>query len=240
MRWSYGVTTVPQRRDNTLPTTLSSLAAAGFDKPRLFVDGEADCRAYDAFGQPVTIRSPRVGAVGNWILSAWELYLREPHCDRYAVFQDDMLTYRNLRTFLERSPYPDKGYLNLITFMGNERLVRRGRDLGWKQASESRKNPGWQRGFGAVGLVFSKEALQTLLKATSLIEKPASLERPTKRIDGAIVTAMNFAGWREYVHNPSLVQHIGEDSIIDPRKRMPHPRTWRGEGFDALELLKNG
>jgi hypothetical protein len=37
--WSYGVTTVPERTDNLLQTSLASLAKSGFDLPRIFVDG---------------------------------------------------------------------------------------------------------------------------------------------------------------------------------------------------------
>jgi hypothetical protein len=59
---------------------------------------------------------------------------------------------------------------------------------------------------------------------------------PWKKIDGAVVTAMNKAGWREMVHNPSLLQHTGRISSMG---NMPHKEaeSWRGEEWDARELL---
>jgi hypothetical protein len=48
--WAYGITTVPSRLTTLLPRTITSLAAAGFDKPHLFVDGGTAAQAlqYDA------------------------------------------------------------------------------------------------------------------------------------------------------------------------------------------------
>ncbi len=37
--WSYGITTVTSRANNTFKTTLKSLIDAGFDNPYLFIDG---------------------------------------------------------------------------------------------------------------------------------------------------------------------------------------------------------
>jgi hypothetical protein len=60
-------------------------------------------------------------------------------------------------------------------------------------------------------------------------------------------------GWKEWVHNPSLVQHTGEISQIDKRKPQikhdpkfprqkwgPHhlAQTFRGEQFDCLRFLE--
>jgi hypothetical protein len=83
--WSYGVTTVPDRLNSLLPATLESLARAGFDSPRLFVDDaellitpSLDCCNYAlAF----------IRAAGNWVLSAWELYARNPDATYYLCFR---------------------------------------------------------------------------------------------------------------------------------------------------------
>ena len=52
MKWAYGITTVPSRRENLFERTLQSLAVAGFDNPRLFVDGvdDAEGPVVDALG----------------------------------------------------------------------------------------------------------------------------------------------------------------------------------------------
>src|SRR5688572_13834079 len=98
VRWAYGVTTVPKRRRDLLPRTLGSLAAGGFAAPWLFVDGCDELPGWRAeFVAPgraagVTCRYPLVRAYANWGLALGELWLRDPHADRYAVFQDDFVT----------------------------------------------------------------------------------------------------------------------------------------------------
>lgn len=111
LRWSYGVTTCTLRKENGLLTrTLTSLRLAGFDTPRIFADG---VRAEDAMrwerdlGLEVTSRYPTVFTQGNWSLALSELFIREPTADRYAIFQDDFVTYRGLRAYLDGCYYPD-------------------------------------------------------------------------------------------------------------------------------------
>ncbi len=239
MKWSYGVTTVPERRQDLLPQTLASLREGGFDSPRLFVDGHENystsylMQMYESeFGLHTTCRSPRIRAFGNWLLALEELYIREPTAERYAIFQDDLITYKNLRQYLDRCKYPDKGYLNLYTFPSNQREQR-----GWYEGALLNSGPDkFQTGRGAVALVFNREAVQTLLMHQHMIERPTHAGEGHKRIDGGIVTAMNKAGWREFVHNPSLVQHTGKVSAIGNK---PHPQSpsFRSEQFDALDLL---
>jgi hypothetical protein len=61
-----------------------------------------------------------------------------------------------------------------------------------------------------------------------------------RKVDGGVVETMNQQGFREVVHNPSLVQHTGLDSTIKLGHRGRPPRTaltYPGDGFDALTLL---
>jgi hypothetical protein len=248
--WSYGVTTCPRRINDLLPRTLASLAAGGFPNPVVFADGVKPNEWWPTLHQiaDVICRPTQVGVVGNWILSAWELYLREPRADRYAIFQDDLVCYRNLRPYLDRCPYPDKGYCNLYTFPSNQEVAPRhpgtgqtlvgwfrGRDIGTIEGNPDR----FQLGKGAVALVFTRDALHTLLSSRHLVCKPASAEprMATACIDGGVVTAMNLAGWSEYVHHPSLVQHTG---VISTHSKFVHPEavSFHGEQFDALTLLE--
>lgn len=226
MNWAYGITTVPSRINEYFPRTLESLRRAGFNSPRLFVDGAKSSAEYERFGlDDVTVRWPGVRTVGNWQLSMLELYIRNPSANLYAIFQDDFVTYRNLREYLERAPMPSQGYLNLYTFPSNQQLAT---GQGWYKSN--------QQGKGAVALVFTRLGVQTLFQQRSFIEKVCDPGRGHKSIDGAIVTAMSAAGWTEYVHNPSLVQHIGDASSM---RNPPHLKatSFRGEEFDALELL---
>lgn len=238
MRWAYGVTTCKIRKDaGILQKTLDSLKGGGFPLPRLFVDGitlQEGSIWEEYFGLEVTVRNPKVKTAGNWILTLWELYLRQPDAERYAVFQDDFLTYKNLRTYLDNCPYPEKGYWNLYTFPSNQDLCpmvgKTGREyVGWYEAN--------QFGRGAVALIFSRAAVTTLLSSSHLVERPQDMNRGWRSIDGGVVTAFKKAGWKEFVHNPSLVYHTGEVSSMGNVKQK-QTRSFRGESFDALNLLE--
>ncbi len=240
MKWAYGVTTVPSRRETLLPVTLASLKKAGFDRPRLFIDGENNYPWWEKNfpGLELTLRWPTIRTHGNWVLSLYELYIRNPSADRYAIFQDDLLASRNIRTYLEQIPYPEKGYLNLYTFPENERLFPRvGQTLrfeeGWRQSN--------QRGLGAVGLVFSREAVTTLLSHPHLVSRPQDPGRGWRAIDGGIVDTFRKIGWKEYIHNPSLIQHNGQNTSTISRGGRPDSwisASFRGVEFDALDLLR--
>jgi hypothetical protein len=237
MEWVCGLTTVPSRFDGLLPKTLASLRAGGFPNPRLFIDGAG---VPDGLDLPISLRIPPLRPFGNWALGLAELYLREPHADRYAMFQDDLLCYRNLRTYLDACTYPEKGYWNLITQIDNEKVIG-GKPEGWRASN--------QRGRGAVALVFSNEAVRVLLKHPHMVDRPLDPKRGWRTIDGGIVESFRKARWEEWVHNPSLVLHTGEASTIIerrvnpdgsirevPNKRYAPALTWRGEDYDALSL----
>ncbi|MCK9569097.1 hypothetical protein M0R72_09155 [Candidatus Pacearchaeota archaeon] len=226
MNWSYGVTTVPNRKNTLLPKTLASLAKAGFECPRLFIDGAESNAEYAHLDLEITVRAPSIRTFGNWTLGLAELYIRNPNADRYAMFQDDFVTYRNLRSYLEQLPYPDRGYCNLYTFPRNQALCNGKK--GWCLSD--------QLGKGAVALVFNREAVLTLLCHEHMVNRPQDPKRGWRAIDGGIVTALKKAGWKEYIHNPSLVQHTG---ILSSMGNAKHQQaiSFKGEGFDAMKLL---
>ena len=201
MIWSYGVTTVPARRDHLFPRTLTSLAWAGFDRPRIFVDDCPHKVAADyaaRYGLEVTARFPRIHTYMNWVLALAELYGREPGADRYAVFQDDFVTSPNLRKYLEACPYPARGYLNLYTFPDQERRAPAPDYVGWYPSS--------QHGRGAVALVFDRDAVRTLLSNQHMVDRPMDAHRGKKSVDGGLVTAakkeIGRASCRERVSSP--------------------------------------
>lgn len=226
MKWAYGVTTVPDRFPDLLPRTLASLAQAGFDSPRLFVDGTLSIpnEYRDLCQYAASFRYPKVRTFGNWVLSLWELYLRDPTADRYAIFQDDFVTYKNLRQYLEQCSYPKHGYWNLYTFPVNEKQFS-----GWYLSN--------QNGLGAVGLVMNNEAARTLLASQHMVDRPLDPNRGWRAIDGGIVASFRKAGWQEWVHNPSLVQHTGDISSMG-NGWQEKANTFKGEDYNALELIE--
>lgn len=225
--WAAAVTTVPERRATLLPRTLASLRAAGFTGLRLFVDGCDDGRSWaQEFGLPVTCRGkPRVRTAGAWVASIAELYFRNPWACRFAIFQDDCISSKNLRLYLERTKYPQRGYQNLYSFPSNQSLSK---GVGWYLSN--------QLGRGAVGLVFDREALLALLGDSHLFMRGQDAHRGHKKIDGGIVESMKRVGFSEYCHDPSPLQHTGDVSQSD-NLRHPLAPSFRGENFDLLDLL---
>jgi hypothetical protein len=233
--WAYGVTTVAERiKNGLLERTLASLDKAGFTDPWLFVDGAVTLDTAPPMVRALnhTCHYPALRIYGNFHLALSELFIRNTQADRYAIFQDDFVTYRNLRQFLELSPYPTKGYLNLYLFDLNQRKAE---SQGWYLSN--------QLGKGAVALVFDNEACQALLKSSYWIGRPASTSdnpnRLWKLIDGGIVEAMRLAGFKEYIHMPSLTQHTGDRSSLGNGKHA-HASTFLGEDYDAMNLLPKG
>lgn len=241
--WAYGVTTVPERRNRLLPRTLQSLRNAGFDGPRLFVDGDWDWKSWnDEFKLDVVCRYPRIRAYANWALALGELYARSPWADFYAIFQDDLVACKGLRQYLEHLPFPEKGYYNLYTFPVNQQLAPEGYH-GFYQSNG--------KGLGALALVFDNKAVYTLLTHPDFVSRARHMDRGHRFIDGGVVTIMFKCDYREYVHTPSLVQHTGTGSPKrrgDSRRftdsesiignfRNPLAVSFRGEEFDAMSLL---
>lgn len=225
--WAYGVTTVPQRMDDLLPKTLASLEAAGFDLPRLFIDGSENAALWRGKFPTLnmTFRYPAVRVAANWVLSAHELLMRNPVCERYAIFQDDILAVKNLRKYLDSQKMPDKGYWNLYTFPQNQQLSK-GR--GWFLSN--------QRGLSAVGLVFNREGLMRLLSDYQLVARPTNQQRGWHNIDGGISEAMRRLGYQEWVHDPSFLYHTGN---VSTSGHQPYAecKSFPGEQFDAMSLI---
>lgn len=231
MRWVYGVTTVPSRLDTTLPYTLKTLREAGFDQPRLFIDGAENNASYQRLGLETTCRYPAVRTAHNWVLSLHELYLREPDANRFALFQDDLVICRNARKYLDTYPYGihnESIYWNLYNFPCNEELKPPDINYGFY--------PSNQLGKGALALVFDRPTVIKLLSSEYLNGRPQDLNKGWQSIDGGIVISLTNIGYKEQVHYPSLVQHIGKISTMG-HGEYPLSKTFPGESFDCMELL---
>ncbi|MBU2051383.1 MAG: hypothetical protein KKH61_20740 [Gammaproteobacteria bacterium] len=169
----------------------------------MFVD---DCRypfqdqEYERFGCEVTNRSPGIGAWGNWALGLLELRIRFPVAKRYAIFQDDLVCVRGLRDYLDRFR-PEHGYLNLYTVQQNADQRPEGFEHGWYLSN--------QMGRGALALVLPHDAVDALLSDPAFARKAQDCGHPASKIDGTVAGCLKRAGWLEYVHYPSLVEHTG-------------------------------
>lgn len=255
-KWAYGITTVPERElgYSFSNSTLLSLVNGGFTSPSIFLD----------YPNEYSSNSRRRGIVGNWFLSAWELFIKNPDADIYAIFQDDILCSRNIRPYLEKAypnlPNLDNVYLNLYTSGSNYYVNEKGEFIGGleymsRESNLSVTKTGFyisnQLGKGALALVFPTKVFQRLLVSPQFLTKfkePSS--RSHKAVDGCICDAFRkefllsptpISRVMEYVHNPSLVQHRLLDSTthanVNPSKRVSP--CFMGEEFDCLTLLES-
>lgn len=232
MKWAYGITTVSDRANDLLPRTLTSLKRAGFDWPHIFMDGSNEVPIVCS-GMNISHRVPRIRTYGNWILGMWELFLRVPDADRYAMFQDDMVTYKNLRDYLERLEYRPRCYWNLYSMAHNSDLAKG--NTGFHLSN--------QRGHGAVALVFDRDAVKAVLASQHSVDRVENTkvlktgwQKGQESVDGAVISALQKAGYVELTHNPTLVEHIGVKSTMG-HGAYPRADSFRGEDFDALSLI---
>lgn len=213
MRWANAITTTPARLKLLFPLTRKSLSAAGFTDLHVHIDGVPsygdlrEIREHYGIHERTTI-NPNVGAIGNWLLTLWWLWLTIPDADVYAIFQDDLLMSKGVRAYVEESLaiLPEQAYLNLYTASANYHLL--GTDAKPKKGYQ-----GWyesdQVGRGALALVFPRSAVPAIL----LWREWIGVNTRTC-IDGVVANALRYAHFREYVHSPSLVQHVGVESLL--------------------------
>lgn len=234
IKWATAITCVPERLNDLFPQTFLSFREAGWSHPLLCIDGETDgfkwTSKFELSG--ITMHYPRCRTFANWDLCLRELYMRNPEADRYLICQDDAIFVKNLRQYLERVPYIEKTYKNLYLFPANEKLAPKDGDkprVGWY--------PSNQLGKGAVCLVFDRETVLTLAATRYMAERPASAVRGHKSVDGGIVSALKSLDVKEFVHFPSLCQHMGKTSSMGNRPQ-PDAPSFPGSDFDAMSLLE--
>jgi hypothetical protein len=214
MNWAYGITTVPERVSNLLPQTIASLAAAGFNRPVLFVDGHIP-----RYEDLEVVCHPRVGQLRNWMNALFYLFTTQ-NADRYAIFEDDVLACHQLREYLDRCP-PGKVYWNLITLDENRAYTN--------------DTPGWhesnQLGRSACGLVFDRAAADCLLRMERFVRGPGNGETMS---DAVVIATLKSLGYKELVHYPSLLQHVGLESTLG--NKFGQVSAFLGTDYDLLSL----
>ncbi|MCI0335702.1 MAG: hypothetical protein L0228_21050 [Planctomycetes bacterium] len=214
MNWAYGITTIPERVGTLLPQTIESLAAAGFDRPVLFVDGHIP--GYEALE---VVCHPRVGQLRNWMHALFYLFTTKD-ADRYAIFEDDVLACRQLREYMERCPL-GKVYWNLLTLDENRMFT--GDKPGWHESN--------QLGRSACGLVFDRPTVDCLLRMERFVRGPGSGETMS---DAVVIATLKSLGYKELVHYPSLLQHVGLESTLG--NSFGNVSAFLGEEYDLLSL----
>jgi hypothetical protein len=205
--WAVGVTTAP-RIQPTLEWCLDSLARAGWDAPRLFVDSPTEIPSRVSH-LAVTLREPRVGAWPNYYLALAELLMRDPDADAYLIVQDDTLFYdrHSLREYLEQAlwPGPNVGAVSLYCSMAYTQD-----DAGWHCHAGL-----WE--LGAMAVIFPRESARRFLADELVIGHRWQPGREgLVNIDVVIGEWAARNGLSVYYPSPSLTQHIGETSTLWP------------------------
>lgn len=201
MEWSYAITAVPQRADNLLVQTVQELEKGGFADPVIIMDGPMP-EGPSVLSRYTIIDHPHLGHIKNWLMALHYVFYSKPQAQYFAIFEDDLLCVPNLRQYLETCEYPDKGYWNLITH--DPSYIKIGPQHGWHVSN--------QRGWGAVGLVFSRQAVIDLLQCSKFVERATAPK--LNAADGLVLYLMKRQGYREWIHSPSLLQHTGVKSTL--------------------------
>jgi hypothetical protein len=214
-RWAVGVTTAP-RRQPTLSWCLDSLARAGWECPRLFVDSPVTIPGRFA-GLPVSLRDSKVGAWPNYYLAVAELLLREPGADALLLVQDDVVLYDRecLREYLERALWPAEA-VGAVSLFCSSAYTRP--EAGWY-----RPEGPWH--WGAQALVFPRESAKRFLTDQAVLEHRWSNHyRGLANIDTVVGQWSSRQGLGVYHPSPSLAQHVGDTSTLWPNARIEGPR----------------
>ena len=203
--WAVGVATAP-RAEPTLARTLDSLAAAGWEHPRLFVEpgSEIPPRFADL---PRSDRDEPLGAFANWYLALAELVMRSPRAEAYFMVQDDVVFARGVRPFLERALWPAANCGAVSIYCPSNYAVDR-------PAGFHLEDRGWGT-WAAQALLFSNPSARSLLASCELVNHRHHGPRDGSRnIDCVVGHWCRQAGRPFYVYTPSLAQHIGETSTL--------------------------
>jgi hypothetical protein len=202
-RWAVGVTTAP-RRQPTLESCLDSVVRAGWDSPRLFLDGTL--RVPPRYAHlPTSWREEGIGAWPSWYLALVELLVSCPDVDAYLLLQDDAVLHDrgSLRSYLERVLWPgDRPEIISLFYAGDD------------------MTPGWHRteanaSWATMALVFPP------VLARQLVTDPESTEalflasaRRHVPIPNVVFEWTDRCEIRTWYTVPSLSQHIGNSSTI--------------------------
>lgn len=203
--WAVGVTTAP-RPEPTLARTLDSLAAAGWEHPRLFVEpgSEIPPRFADL---PRSDRDEPLGAFANWYLALAELVMRSPRAEAYFMVQDDVVFARGVRPFLERALWPAANCGAVSIYCPSHYAV--GQPAGFHL-----EDRGWGT-WTAQTLLLPNPSARALLSDVEVVNHRHHGPREgMKNIDCVVGRWCLAAGRPFYVYTPSLAQHIGETSTL--------------------------
>jgi hypothetical protein len=214
--WAVGVTTAP-RRQATLERCLDSLSQAGWPTPCLFIDSAVNVPERFAH-LPGTFRDARLGAWPSYYLALTELLMRQPDADAVMIVQDDALFPQSggVRLYLEETLWPGRraGLVSLYC-----------------SSAYTKPDPGWYAHpalwvWGALAFVFPRDlAREFVVDPQVFAHRWDPVTGGRANIDyviGRWALRRRVAVWHT---TPSLVQHVGESSVLWPTTPATGPRS---------------
>ncbi|WP_165070055.1 glycosyltransferase family protein [Paludisphaera rhizosphaerae] len=227
--WAVGVTTAPRRRP-TLDGCLDGIVRAGWDAPRLFLDGTVRIPARHAH-LPTSWREEAVGAWPAWFLSLTELIVQRPEADAYLMIQDDVALHDHepLRDYLERVLWPgDRPGLVSLFHIGPEAT------WGWRLNVDPNR-------LSAQALLFPPDLARALVAdptvVRAVLDSSADHHTPIPDVLNIWLARRSIDCWHT---TPSLVQHVGDVSAIWDEAALTSDRRapWFTGGVDEAFALE--
>lgn len=200
----------------TLPETIDAMLAAGFQHPFIFAEPNAP-EITDAVRwaeQKKPFRS--FVAMCEWLLRNTQAYW-------FLLCEDDVV-FRDGAADLIRT-YPMHPGQSLSLYVSSLQQGRVGDDPGFKAISGDLH--------GSLAYLVHREAIEKILASTTFREWSGPA-----RVDRAFSQAAEECGIDLVTHNPSLCQHIGETSTLNPNRRLTRGRLSRfvGSRHDSPSL----
>jgi GT2 family glycosyltransferase len=217
-RWACGMTTAP-RPVPTLSRSIDSLRTAGFGPFHLFAEPGTTLANLPA-DTTVHRRPQRLGVWQNLVQSLRDLLALHPEADTIALFQDDVVSLRDVREWLEHDlwPSPRTGCVSIYSPDWH----------GYEAAGVEavRRIRGTQI-MGACGLIFPRHAVERILAHPlsttwrGCYDKNQFVENPVHRkaSDTFVGHVLSELGLEKFAYSPSLLQHFADTSAIGH----PHP-----------------
>jgi len=222
-RWSVGVTTSLRDGANYLPTTLQSIAAAGWESPTVYSEPGSPVPATHRASESTVAKGPWP----NFFRAVGEMVAKRPAADAYLIFQDDIYVCRDLRAWLEPQLWPTVGKQPGVLSLYTSEFTQRDRPRGWFEIVGDDLP---RRCYGALAIVLPAASARRLL-----------LARPGR---GALAMTEIWLGrfcrekqlpWVQ--HCPGFVEHIGDASTRrrDWNAKTPARRAGKWLSFPPSE-----
>jgi len=131
------------------------------------------------------------------------------------IFKDGWLELAHNQ--FKKNPYI--GYLALFTPRGMGNGIKH--SMGWNEIKG-----GWATSWGG-GYLYERKTAKKILKHPFILDHLENYEA-NQQIDHAIPEAVHQMGLFQFIHNPSLLKHIGTHSTIGHthRRKLDEPLNW--------------